>query len=68
MVHLTKFQSITKNLQAERLSTLTVREVVDALLDDNEYPEIQTKLAEGSDIVNNPHFESGFNKIIGRDI
>lgn len=66
MNHLSKFQSVTTSLQKKGLSTLTVREVFHAMLDENEYPELKTYLAADADIVNNPEFESGLNKIVGR--
>ncbi len=66
MIHLSKFQSITKNLQVKGCSPLTVREVFDAMIE-NEYPDMEHYLAPESDIVNNPKFESGLVKILARN-
>lgn len=68
MVHLFKFQSVTKSLQKKGLSTFLVREVFDSTLDRSEYPDTETYLAARADIVNNPNFESGLNKILEKCI
>jgi hypothetical protein len=63
MMHLSKFQSITKNLQVQGCSP---REVFDAILE-NQYPDMDYYLAPTSDIVNNPDFESGLVKVLAQN-
>ena len=66
MGHLSKFQSITKNLQAKHCSPFVVHDVVDAMIE-NDYPETSFYLATNSNIVNNPTFESAIVKLLRRD-
>ena len=63
--HLSNFQSVTKSLQLKDMSTLQVREVFDGMLEQDQYPEMKNYLSARADIVNNPDFESGLNKILG---
>lgn len=51
MIHLSKLQSVTKSLQKKGLSTLTVRDVFDAMIEDGEYPHMKHYLATDADIV-----------------
>ena len=66
MVHLLKFQSVTTSLYKKGLSTSTVHEVFDAILDEYEYPELKTYLTADADIVNNTEFECDLNNIVGK--
>jgi hypothetical protein len=66
MIHLSKFQSFTKNLQGQGCSPLMIREVFDAIIE-HEYPDMDYYLAPTSDIVNNPDFESGLVKVLVRN-
>ena len=65
MVHLRKFQSITKSLQKKGVTGYEVRIVFDEIVAD--YPSMGTYLNTDSDIVNNPHFENGLCKILTKD-
>ena len=66
MMHLSRFNSITKNLQVQGCSPLTVRAVFDALIE-GEYPDMNYYLSLTSDIVNNPDFESGLVKVLANN-
>jgi hypothetical protein len=65
-IHLSIFQGITKKLQVQGCSPLTICEVFDAILE-NEYPDMDYYLAPTSDIMNNPDFESGLVKVLARN-
>lgn len=65
MNHLSKFESITKNLQKRGISPDMVRSVFDVICDD--YPAMRDYLHHHANIVNNPDFESGLVKIMARD-
>jgi Protein of unknown function (DUF3684) len=66
MIHLSKFQSITKILQVQGCSPLMIREVFDAIIE-HEYPDMDYYLGPTSDIVNNPDFEPGLVKVLARN-
>jgi hypothetical protein len=64
--HMSKFQSITKNLQKKGLCLDIVKSVFEAVVED--YPEMNCYLTEKANIINNPAFESGIAKLVSKNI
>jgi hypothetical protein len=48
------------------MSTLEVQEVFNGMLEQDQYPEMKNYLSAYADIVSNPDFASGLNKILGK--
>jgi hypothetical protein len=59
---MSKFQSITMQLQKEGISMYDVRILFDAVL--AEYPDMAHHLSPDADVVHSPYFESGLVKLI----